>query len=163
MCEASTNLAKYCGLRYGANSELKGKFDEYFSAIRTQNFGVEAKRRILLGTFARMAGYRDAYYIKAAKARTKIIQEYKSAFKQCDVLATPTMPILPPTFEEINELTPLQNYMADILTVGPNLAGLPHISIPCDKIKDLPVGLQLIGNHFEELELLEVARAYEQK
>lgn len=163
MCEASTNLAKYCGLRYGANSELKGKFDEYFSKVRTQNFGAEAKRRILLGTFARMAGYRNAYYLKAAQVRTKIIEEYLSAFKQCDVLATPTMPMIAPTFDEISKLTPAQNYMADILTVGPNLAGLPHISIPCDKINDLPVGLQLIGNHFEELELLGVARAYEQK
>jgi len=163
MCEASTNLAKYCGMRYGAHSELKGMFNQYFSAVRTKNFGAEAKRRILLGTFARMAGYRDAYYIKAAQARTRIIEEYKQAFKQCDVLAAPTMPILPPTFEEISKLTPLQNYMADILTVGPNLAGLPHLSLPCGKINDFSAGLQLIGNHFEELELLEVGNAYEQK
>lgn len=163
MCEASTNLAKYCGIRYGATKELHSTFNEYFTAVRTQNFGQEAKKRILLGTFARMAGHRDAYYIKAAQARTKIIQEYQKAFTQCDILATPTMPILPPTFEEANKLTPLQNYMTDILTVGPNLAGLPHISIPCGKVKDLPTGLQLIGNHFEEFELLETARIYEQK
>lgn len=163
MCEASTNLAKYCGMRYGAQKELRGTFNEYFSSLRTEFFGTEAKRRILLGTFARMAGYRDAYYLKAASVRTKIIQEYQTAFKQCDVLATPTMPILPPAFEDLKKLTPLQEYMMDILTVGPNLAGLPHISIPCAKVKDLPVGLQLIGNHFEEFELLEAANSYEQK
>lgn len=163
MCEASTNLAKFCWMRYGAHLELQGGFDEYFSKVRSQFFGDEAKRRIILGTFARMAGYRDAYYLKAASVRTKIIEEYKKVFVNCDVLATPTMPIFPPTFDAINRLTPLQNYMADILTVGPNLAGLPHISVSCGRIKDLPVGLQLVGNHFEEFELLRVSSACEQK
>ncbi|MBI4141211.1 Asp-tRNA(Asn)/Glu-tRNA(Gln) amidotransferase subunit GatA, partial [Candidatus Woesearchaeota archaeon] len=161
MSEASTNLAKYCGVRYGATLEMNESFNEFFSNVRTQFFGSEAKRRIILGTFARMAGYRDAYYLKAAAVRTKIVQEYKKAFAECDVLVTPTMPVFPPTFEHIEKLTPLQNYMMDILTVGPNLAGLPHISLPCEKINGLPVGMQLIGNHFEEFELINTAHAYE--
>lgn len=163
MSEASTNLAKYCGMRYGATLDLNGSFNEFFSRVRTQFFGQEAKRRIILGTFARMAGYRDAYYLKAAAVRKKIIQEYQKAFSDCDVLVTPTMPVIAPTFGEIEKLTPLENYMIDILTVGPNLAGLPHISIPCGSVRDLPVGMQLIGNHFEEFELLEAAHAYETK
>lgn len=163
MSEASTNLAKYCGMRYGATLDLNSSFNEFFSSVRTQFFGQEAKRRIILGTFARMAGYRDAYYLKAAAVRTKIIQEYQKAFSACDVLITPTMPVVAPTFDEIEKLTPLQNYMMDILTVGPNLAGLPHISIPCGSVRDLPVGMQLVGNHFEEFELLEATHAYETK
>src|SRR3989338_685700 len=124
--EASTNLAKYFGMRYGYSEDLKGDYNDYFTHIRSTAFGKEAKRRIMLGSFARMAGSRDAYYLKAMKVRTRIIQEYKHALSNVDLLITPTMPILPPTFKEIHQLTPLQNYMMDVLTVGPNLAGLPH-------------------------------------
>lgn len=154
LCEASTNLAKYCGLRYGASDKISGSFNEFFTKIRSSNFGKEAKRRIILGTFARMAGYRDAYYINAAKVRTKIIEEYQNAFKKYDLILSPTVPILPPTFTEIKKLTPLQSYMLDILTVGPNLAGLPHINIPIGFEKKLPIGALLIANHFEENKLL---------
>ncbi len=148
--EASTNLAKYCGLRYGASESLDGDFNEYFSKVRTKNLSFEAKRRIMLGTFARMAGYRDAYYLKALSVRTKITEEFKKAFKQVNVLASPTMPITAPTFDEISKLSALQNYMMDILNVGPNLAGMPHISIPTAEVKGLPSGLQLIADHFKE-------------
>jgi len=105
--EASTNLAKYCGMRYGAAEKLEGNFNEYFSKTRSNNLGEEAKRRIMLGTFARMSGYRDAYYIKALKIRTQIIDEYKKHFKKYDALLSPTVPILPPKFSEIEKLTPL--------------------------------------------------------
>src|SRR3989338_3977272 len=156
MCEASTNLARYCGMRYGAAEQVKGSFNEYFSKVRSAYFESESKRRIMLGTFTRMAGYRDAYYIKAAKIRTKIIEEYKIAFKKFDLLASPTMPFVAPRFDEIKKLTPLQNFMADILTVGPNLAGLPHISIPIGvNSGKMPVGLMLIADHLKEETLIQ--------
>ncbi|MBS3152666.1 Asp-tRNA(Asn)/Glu-tRNA(Gln) amidotransferase subunit GatA [Candidatus Woesearchaeota archaeon] len=158
--EASTNLAKYCGMRYGSAEELKGSFDEYFTNVRSKNFGKEAKRRIMLGTFARMSGFRDAYYIKAAKIRTLIIEEYKNALKNFDVLVTPTMPILPPTFEDLKKLTPLQDYMMDIMTVGPNLAGLPHLSVPVGFEKDLPVGMMIIGDHLDEGKLIQIGKEF---
>ena len=160
MSESSTNLAKYCGMRYGAHEKLDGNFNEYFSKVRSANFGEEAKRRIILGTFARMAGYRDAYYIKAMQVRTKIIEEYKKAFKKFDALVSPTMPIVAPKFSEIEKLTPLQNYMMDILTVGPNLAGLPHITVPVKKDK-MPIGLMLIGDHLEEKKIIQIGSVLE--
>ncbi|MBI2148359.1 Asp-tRNA(Asn)/Glu-tRNA(Gln) amidotransferase subunit GatA [Candidatus Woesearchaeota archaeon] len=159
--EASTNLAKYCGMRYGASEELKGNFDEYFTDVRSKNFGKEAKRRLMLGTFARMSGFRDAYYIKAAKVRTLIIEEYKKALKNFDVLITPTMPILPPTFDELKKLTPLQDYMMDIMTVGPNLAGLPHMGVPVGFEKNLPVGMMIISDHLNEGKLLQVGKEFD--
>lgn len=161
--EASTNLAKYCGMRYGAHEELKGNFDTYFSNVRSKYFGKEAKRRIILGTFARMAGFRDEFYLKAAKARTKIIEEYKKLFAIYDVLISPTMPLIAPKFSEIEKLTPIQNYMMDILTVGPNLAGLPHISVPCGKVNGMPAGVMLIGDHFKENKLIKIGGMIEQK
>lgn len=161
MCEASTNLAKYCGMRYGRHEQLEGNFNEYFSKVRSLNFGDEAKRRIIIGTFARMSGFRDAYYIKALKVRTKLIEEYKKAFNKFDVLISPTMPVIAPKFSEIEKLTPLQNYMMDTLTVGPNLAGMPHISIPVGKseIEKMPIGLMAIANHFGEGKLIQLATA----
>lgn len=161
--EASTNLAKYCGMRYGIAEKLEGNFNEYFSKVRSHNFGDEAKRRIMLGTFARMSGFRDAYYIKAAKVRTLMINEYKKAFKQFDALVSPTVPILPPTFSEIEKLTPLQNYMADILLVGPNVAGLPHLNVPVGFERNLPVGMLLIGDHLQEGNLLQIGGIFDNK
>lgn len=163
MCEASTNLAKFCGMRYGASKTIEGSFNEYFGKVRSDYFGDEAKRRIIIGTFARMAGYRDAYYIKAAKVRTKIVEEYKKAFKKFDLLISPTMPFVAPKFKEIEKLTPLESYMADILTVGPNLAGLPHISIPVGFNKDkMPIGLMLIAYHLQEEKLIQVGSKLEE-
>ncbi len=159
--EASTNLAKYCGMRYGASEEIKGNFDEYFTNVRSKNFGKEAKRRIMLGTFARMSGFRDAYYIKAAKVRSLIIEEYKKAFNNFDILITPTMPILPPTFKELEKLTPLQDYMMDIMTVSPNLAGLPHINIPVGFEKSLPIGMMIISDHLQEGKLIQVGKEFD--
>jgi aspartyl-tRNA(Asn)/glutamyl-tRNA(Gln) amidotransferase subunit A len=162
MCEASTNLAKFCGMRYGASEEIKGNFNEYFSKVRSDYFNDESKRRIIIGTFARMAGYRDAYYIKAAKVRTKITEEYKKAFEKFDLLLSPTMPFVAPKFKEIEKLTPLKSYMADILTVGPNLAGLPHISIPVGFNKDkMPIGLMLIADHLKEEKLIQAGNKVE--
>ncbi len=161
--EASTNLAKYCGMRYGAYEELKGNnFDAYFSNVRSKYLGKEAKRRIILGTFARMAGFRDEFYLKAAKLRTKIIEEYKKLFAMYDVLISPTMPIIAPKFSEIEKLTPLQNYMMDTLTVGPNLAGLPHLTVPCGNIKGMPTGIMLIGDHFKEKKIIKLGGMIEQ-
>jgi len=157
MCEASTNLAKFCGMRYGASEPIKGSFNDYFSKVRSDYFNDESKRRIIIGTFARMAGHRDAYYIKAAKVRTKIIDEYKEVFKKFDLLVSPTMPFVAPKFKEIEKLSPLQNYMADILTAGPNLAGLPHVSVPVGFDKNnMPIGLMLIGDHLAEEKLIQV-------
>ncbi|MEM7815043.1 MAG: amidase family protein [Candidatus Aenigmatarchaeota archaeon] len=158
--EASTNLAKFCGLRYGMHAELKGNATEYFSRVRASGFGEEAKRRVMLGTFARMAGYKDAYYTKAMQIRTLIIREFKQAFKKCDLLAAPTMPILPPKFDDIKKLTPAQVYQMDMLTVPANLAGLPMISVPAKA--GTPIGLHLIGDHTQEPRLIEVGAAFEQ-
>lgn len=161
MAEASTNLAKYCGMRYGAHAELKGTFDEYFTKVRSEFFGEEAKRRIILGTFARMAGFRDAYYLRAMKLRTLLIDEYAKIFKKFDLVAHPTMPIVAPQFDEIEKLTPLENYMMDICTVPANLAGLPHISVPAGKSKGMPIGLMLSASHLQETKLIQAANAIE--
>lgn len=159
--EASTNLAKFCGMRYGISEKLEGNFNEYFTKIRSDNFGDEAKRRIILGTFARMSGYRDAYYIKAMKVRTLIINEYKKAFKKYDALVSPTVPILPPKFKEIEKLSPLQHYMMDIMLVGPNIAGLPHLNVPVGNVDNLPVGMLLIGDHLQESKILQLGSLFE--
>jgi aspartyl-tRNA(Asn)/glutamyl-tRNA(Gln) amidotransferase subunit A len=161
MAEASTNLAKFCGMRYGLHLELKGNYDEYFSSVRKQGFGEEAKRRIILGTYARMAGFRDAYYLKALKVRTKVIEDFKFAFKKFDVLVAPTMPILPPKFAEIEKLEPIEVYMMDILTVAPNLAGIPMISLPAGFVDGLPVGMHIMADHLQEGKMIRVAHAFE--
>jgi aspartyl-tRNA(Asn)/glutamyl-tRNA(Gln) amidotransferase subunit A len=159
--EASTNLSKFCGMRYGLHGQLKGGFNEYFSRIRTEGFGEEAKRRIILGTFARMSGYRDKYYLQALKARTLVIRDFKKAFSKVDVLAAPTMPILPPKFSEISDLTAAQQYQMDVLTVPANLAGVPMISVPCGFSGKLPIGLHLIADHLQEERLLQAAYNFE--
>lgn len=156
-CEASTNLARYCGMRYGAEKEPEGDFNQYFSSVRTEGFGEEAKRRIILGTYARMAGYRDAFYLKAMKVRMVVIKEFKSIFKKFDVIAAPTMPIKAPKFSEIEKLTPMKTYQMDALTVPHNLAGMPAISVPCGEM----TGLHLIGDHLQEEKILSLASAYE--
>lgn len=161
MAEASTNLARYSGLRYGLHGPLEGSFDEYFTAVRSAGFGEEAKRRIILGTYTRMAGYRDAYYLKALRVRTLVIGDFKRAFKEVDVLATPTMPVVAPRFDEIALLEPVQHYMMDVLTVAPNLAGVPMISVPCGKVDGLPVGLHLVADHLREDLLFRAAGALE--
>ena len=163
MAEASTNLAKFSGLRYGLQKPIEGDFNQYFSSVRTEGMGEEAKRRVMLGTFTRMAGYRDAYYTKALKVRTKVIDDFKKAFKSVDVLAAPTMPVVAPRFDEIAELEPLQHYMMDILTVAPNLAGVPMVSVPCGKAESMPVGIHLMADHLDEHKMLQVAMEVEKQ
>jgi len=161
--EASTNLAKYCGMRYGKSDKLEGSFNEYFTKVRSENFTEETKRRIIIGTFARMAGHRDACYIKAAKVRTVMINEYKKAFKKLDALISPTAPMLPPKFSEIEKLTPLQHYLADVMTVSPNVAGLPHLNVPVGFENNLPVGMLLTGDHLQEGKLLQLGSVFKGK
>ncbi len=156
--EASTNLARFCGMRYGLHKPLEGGFNEYFSAVRTEGFGEEAKRRIILGTFARMSGYREQYYMKAMRVRTLITQDFKKVFAKHDVICAPTMPTPAPRFKEIEKLTPLQNYQMDVLTVPPNLSGIPMISVPCGQM----TGLHIMADHLHEEKMLGVAVAFEQ-
>ncbi len=151
LSETSTNLAKYSGLRYGPQSDFKLHYNDYFTKVR-QNFGVEAKRRVILGTFTRMAGYRSAYYIKALKVRTLLIEEYKKAFKQVSAIIHPTMPILPPKIKDTKNLSPIEIYNMDLLTAGVNLAGLPHLTVPIGEM----VGMLITTNHFEERKMFSV-------
>lgn len=162
MSEASTNLAKMAGMRYGheADPEKYEDYDEYFSDIRSEGFGEEVKRRILVGTYTRMAGYRDDYYIKAAKVRQKIINQFKEIFEEYDVIMSPSMPNIAPKIEEAEDMSPTEIYAMDTLTIGPNLAGLPMISVPNGKSDGMPTGLHIVGDHFEEEEILDVAQTY---
>lgn len=159
--EASSNLARYDGVRYGFRAEGKDLLDTYMQT-RAQGFGEEVKRRIMLGTYALSSGYYDAYYLKAQKVRTLVKRDFDEAFKKVDVIATPTCP---ETAFRMGEKTddPLTMYLSDIFTNSVNLAGVPGISIPCGFTKaGLPVGLQIIGNHFDEASIFQVAHAYEQ-
>jgi len=160
--EASSNLARYDGVKYGYRpSDAKGLLDMY-TQTRAEGFGLEVKRRIMLGTYALSAGYYDAYYKKASQVRTLIKRDFDEAFKECDVLITPTAPT--PAFkigEKIGD--PLKMYLLDIFTVPANLAGIPGISIPCGFSKEgLPIGLQFLGRHFDEARLFNVAYTFEQ-
>ena len=156
--EASTNLARYSGMRYGVrNSNISQHFNDFFTETRSANFGTEAKRRILLGTYARMVGFRDRYYMKALAVRQLVISEYKRVLQDHDLVLTPTMPFIAPRFSEIERMRPLEAYQADFLTVPPNLAGLPHLSLPCGYVEGMPVGMQAVASHWEERALLDVA------
>lgn len=154
MCEASTNLSCLSGLRYGQEDVKKNKsFSEYFSGVRSNHFGVEVKRRILLGTFARMAGYRDAFYDKSAAVRTQIIDEYASIFEEVDVLVSPTMPSVAPTIAQAKQLSAAETYAMDVSTVGPNLAGVPHVSIPLAS-SSLPIGVLVCAAQKKDYQLI---------
>ncbi len=160
--EASTNLAKFCGMRYGAEEPINGRhFDDYFSSVRGKYFGWEAKRRIVLGTYARMEGYRDHYYLRAMRARTLVIRDFEKAFKNVDVLAAPTMPIVAPRLKEIEKMSPTQVYAMDVLTVAPNLAGIPMLSLPCGTSSGLPVGLHLMAPQRSDERLLGIGMRVE--
>ena len=162
MSEASSNLARYDGLRYGYRDEnARGNFDEVFSRNRREGFGAEVRRRIIHGTYALSAGYFEQYYIKALKIRTLIRRDFERALKDADVIVGPTMPLLPFNLgERIDD--PLKLYMCDILTVPANLTGCPAISIPCGFKNGLPVGMQILGRPFDEDTILKVAYAFEQ-
>lgn len=159
--EASSNLARYDGVKYGFRAEGKDLLDMYMKT-RAAGFGAEVKRRIILGTYALSSGYYEAYYRKAQQVRTLIKQDFEKAFEIADVIITPTSPT--PAFK-VGEKTaePLQMYLSDIFTLSLNLAGVPGISIPCGFTSDkLPVGLQIIGKHFDEASIFKISYAYEQ-
>jgi aspartyl-tRNA(Asn)/glutamyl-tRNA(Gln) amidotransferase subunit A len=160
--EASSNLARYDGVRYGLRAGgAEGLLDMY-CRTRAQGFGTEVKRRIMLGTYALSAGYYDAYYLKAQKVRTLIRRDFERAFERCDVLATP---VAPTTAFRLGEKVadPLQMYLSDIFTISVNLAGLPGLSVPCGlDLAGLPIGLQIVGRPFDETAVLRAGHAYEQ-
>jgi len=160
--EASANLARYDGVRYGFRAEESRTLSEMYRKTRDEGFGAEVKRRIMLGTFVLSSGYYDAYYEKAQRVRSMLAGDFAEAFRRCDVIVTPTAPT--PAFkigEKSND--PLAMYLGDIYTVTINLTGVPAISVPCGSSKaGLPIGLQLIGNHFDEARLLNAAYAFEQ-
>ncbi|QQS46089.1 MAG: Asp-tRNA(Asn)/Glu-tRNA(Gln) amidotransferase subunit GatA [Acidobacteriota bacterium] len=161
--EASSNLARFDGVRYGFRAEEARTLSEMYRKTRDEGFGAEVKRRIMLGTFVLSSGYYDAYYEKAQRVRTMLINDFAEAFKKCDLIATPTAPT--PAFR-IGEKSddPLAMYLGDIYTVTINLAGVPAISVPCGTSKDnLPIGIQLIAPHFEEARLLKAAHSVESR
>jgi len=159
--EASSNLARYDGVKYGFRIDGKDLMDMYMKT-RAGGFGAEVKRRIILGTYALSSGYYEAYYRKAQQVRTLIKQDFEKAFKTVDVIVTPTSPTAAFKLGEKTE-DPLQMYLSDIFTISVNLAGVPGISIPCGfTSKNLPIGLQIIGKRFDEETILKVAYAYEQ-
>ncbi len=158
--EASSNLARYDGVRYGLRV-ANGDLTSMYMRSRAKGFGAEVKRRIMLGTYVLSAGYYDAYYLKAQQVRTLIRRDYDAAFERVDVVAMPTSPIPPFKIGE-KSADPLQMYLADVFTVSANLAGLPAVSIPCGFTAGrLPIGLQLTGRPFDEGGLLRVADAFE--
>jgi aspartyl-tRNA(Asn)/glutamyl-tRNA(Gln) amidotransferase subunit A len=160
--EASANLARYDGVKYGFRSEAGDNLLAMYAKTRAEGFGAEVKRRIMIGTYTLSAGYYDAYYLKAQKVRTLIKQDFEKAFEQVDVLISPTSPTTAfKAGEKVDD--PLSMYLSDLMTIPVNLAGLPGISLPCGfDSQGLPIGMQLIGNVLQEQTLLQVAHAYEQ-
>ena len=159
--EASSNLARYDGVRYGRRAPHPQNLSEMYCASRGAGFGAEVKRRIMLGTYALSAGYYDAYYLKAQQARTLIAGDFRAAFERCDVLAAP---VAPTTAFRLGERLddPITMYLTDVLTISVNLAGIPALSVPCGfDDAGLPIGLQLIGRPFDESTLLRVGAAHE--
>ena len=159
--EISANLARFDGIRYGYSNQKGDNLIDVYLNSREEGFGDEPKRRIIIGTYALSSGYFDAYYIKAQQVRTLIKQDFDKAFEKVDILIGPTTPT---TAFGLGEKTddPIEMYLADIYTAAINLAGLPAISIPCGKVDNLPVGLQIIGKQFDEPTVLKVAHTYEQ-
>ena len=160
--EASSNLARYDGVRYSFRAPGVKSLSEMYRRSREQSFGSEVKRRIMLGTYALSAGYYDAYYLKAQKVRTLLARDFEQAFQKVDAIVTPTSPTAAFKLGEKSN-DPLAMYLADIYTVTADLAGIPGISIPCGETKEkLPIGLQILGKHFDESTILRLAHAYEQ-
>jgi len=161
MSEASSNLARYDGVRYGYALEKLDTWTKYFAKVRAEGFGEEVKRRIMLGTYALSAGYYGKYYLKALKVRTLVKRDFERALKDCDVLIAPTMPALPFKIGELAD--PLTMYKMDVNTVPINLAGIPALSIPIGFVKGLPVGMQIMGRFFEENTILSFALKIEEE
>ncbi|MDH4227295.1 MAG: Asp-tRNA(Asn)/Glu-tRNA(Gln) amidotransferase subunit GatA [Deltaproteobacteria bacterium] len=161
--EASSNLARYDGVRYGQREKTEGGLVDMYRKTRDAHFGKEVKRRIMLGTYVLSAGYYDAYYKKAEDVRTLITSDFTEAFKKCDVILTPTSPTAAFKFGEKTE-DPLTMYLSDIFTISCNLAGIPGISVPSGLTNDnLPIGLQLLGKHLDEKTILKAAYAFEKE
>jgi aspartyl-tRNA(Asn)/glutamyl-tRNA(Gln) amidotransferase subunit A len=159
--EASSNLARYDGVRYGYRSDDGPSLTEMYERTRWEGFGPEPRRRIMLGTYALSAGYYDAYYGQAQKVRTVIAQEFAAAFEHFDLLVSPTSPTVAFAIGE-KAANPLAMYLSDVLTIPPNMAGLPSLSLPCGLSEGLPVGLQIIGPQFSENLIFRAAHALEQ-
>lgn len=160
--EASSNLGRYDGIRYGYRTPSYNDINDMICKTRSEGFGKEVKRRIMLGTYVLSAGYYDAYYKKAQQLRGALVNAFKDAFKKCDVIVSPTVPM---TAFELNftQKDPIETYMTDILTVPVNIAGLPAVSVPCGfDNKGLPIGMQIIGNSFDDAKILNAAYQYEQ-
>ena len=161
--EASTNLSRYDGVKYGYRSSKSDNLINMYENTREEGFGEEVKRRIILGTFVLSSGYYDAYYLKGQQVRTLIKQDFENALEKCDVIAAPVTPY--PAFKIGEKMDdPLQMYLADIYTISANLAGIPAMSIPCGFVggENLPVGLQLMGKHFDEANLIAVGHKFQQ-
>lgn len=159
--EASSNLSRYDGVKYGYSGKRDGSLNDLYLSTRTEGFGMEVKRRIMLGTYVLSSGYYDAYYKRAKMLQRLIGEEFDKAFTQCDVLVTPTTPT---TAFRLGEKTndPLAMYASDICTTTANIAGLPGVSVPCGfDAQGLPIGMQLLGPKWSESKLLGVAKCYE--
>ena len=159
--EASSNLSRFDGVRYGYRAPEYADLNDMYAKSRAQGFGEEVKRRILIGTYVLSHGYYDAYYLQAQRIRRLIANDFDAAFKQCDVIASPTTPGTAFKFGEKSG-DPVQMYLSDIYTIGVNLAGIPALSHPCGEINGLPTGMQLIGPYFSEHRLLNVTHQYQQ-
>jgi aspartyl-tRNA(Asn)/glutamyl-tRNA(Gln) amidotransferase subunit A len=159
--EASSNLSRFDGVRYGYRAPEYTDLADMYEKSRAQGFGAEVKRRIMIGTYVLSHGYYDAYYLQAQKIRRLIAQDFVEAFKQCDVIMGPTSPSTAFKLGEKGD-DPVQMYLSDIYTIAVNLAGLPGMSIPCGfGANSLPVGLQIIGNYFDEARMLNVAHQFQ--
>ena len=157
--EASTNLARYDGVRYGKRSEKATSLDAIYDLSKQEGFGKEVKRRIMLGTFVLSSGYQDAFYKKAQKVRRLIIEDYKKAFEECDVVVMPVTPVTPFKSHSISD--PVEMYLQDLYTISANMAGLPAISVPCGFVKDLPFGLHIVGPQLGESAVFNFAHNFE--
>ena len=160
--EASSNLSRFDGVRYGYRCEAPKDLEDLYKRSRGEGFGAEVKRRIMIGTYVLSAGYYDAYYLKAQRCRRLITDDFRQAFEQVDVLVAPSAPEVAFRLGEKTD-DPLKMYLSDINTIAVNLAGLPGISVPAGQVQGLPVGLQLIGRHFEEARLLNVAHQFQRE
>ena len=159
-CEASSNLARFDGVRYGPAADTNKSWHAAYQEVRRAGFGTEVRRRIMLGTFALSSGYYGKYYAKAQIARENVKRDFARIFSEVDVIAGPTMPTI--AFKLGEKSDPLSMYLSDILTVPVNLAGIPAISVPCGKVEGMPVGLQIMGRPFDDERVIDVAYAYEQ-
>jgi aspartyl-tRNA(Asn)/glutamyl-tRNA(Gln) amidotransferase subunit A len=158
--EASSNLARYDGVRFGHRCQSPRDLNDLYRRSRGEGFGAEVKRRIMTGTYVLSAGYYDAYYLKAQRVRALINADFIRAFGSVDVLIGPTTPT--PAFAlGAKTADPITMYLNDIYTIGANLAGLPAVSVPCGFVQDLPVGLQIVGPHFSEARVLNTAHAFQ--